>query len=503
MGRDDIKARPSDNLEIRRPDGGRVISAAEQRVVDRNAEFFGVPILELMENAGRGVAEVARGEFAVAGKRIVIACGTGNNGGDGLVAARHLKDEARVTVVLAKAAKDFATKEARANLERLPKEVRVVERSEGSDSLFREADLIIDALLGTGLHGEVRDPYATLIREMNASGAPILSVDVPSGFEATPAVKATVTAVLLDLKEGMTEANAGRVRVVDIGMPREALEYVGPGELLFYPVPRPDSHKGQNGRLLVVGGGPFTGAPAFVGLAAYRIGVDVVHVATPSIAFGPVASYSPNLIVHPLAGSRFLKADLGTVLEIASGMDAAVIGPGLGASDATKDAVRQLIRSLSLPMVLDADALTALSEDRSCLAGKRGVVTPHHKEFEVLSGTSLPTDLAGKIEGAKAFAKSIGFTVLMKGAPDVIADATGHRLNKVHNVGMTVGGTGDALAGICGGLLAKRVPPFVAARMAAFANGYAGNLAFEERSYGMMTSDLIEKIPRVLKDFVP
>ncbi|HLE46215.1 MAG TPA: NAD(P)H-hydrate dehydratase, partial [Thermoplasmata archaeon] len=281
------------------------------------------------------------------------------------------------------------------------------------------------------------------------------------------------------------------------------LEYVGPGELLFYPVPRPDSHKGQNGRLLVVGGGPFTGAPAFVGLAAYRIGVDVVHVATPSIAFGSVASYSPNLIVHPLAGSRFLKADLPIVLEIASGMDAAVIGPGLGASDATKDAVRQLIRALGLPMVLDADALTAVSEDRGCLAGKRGVVTPHHKEFEVLSGTSLPADLAGKIEGAKAFARASGFTVLMKGAPDVIADATGHRLNKVHNVGMTVGGTGDALAGICGALLAKRVPPFVAARMAAFANGYAGNLAFEERSYGMMTSDLIEKIPRVLKDFVP
>ena len=479
------------------------MTAAEQRVVDRNAEFFGVPILELMENAGRGVAEVARREFGMAGKGVVIACGTGNNGGDGLVAARHLKDEARVTVVLAKTAKDFATKEARANLERLPKEVRVVERAEGSESLFREADLIIDALLGTGLHGEVRDPYATLIREMNASGAPILSVDVPSGFEATPAVKATVTAALLDVKEGMTEANAGRMRVVDIGMPREALEHVGPGEFLFYPVPRPDSHKGQNGRLLVVGGGPFTGAPAFVGLAAYRIGVDIVHVATPSIAFGPVASFSPNLIVHPLAGSRFLKADLSIVLEIASGMDAAVIGPGLGASDATKDAVRQLIRSLSLPMVLDADALTAVSEDRGCLAGKRGVVTPHHKEFEVLSGTSLPTDLGGKIEAAKAFARASGFTVLMKGAPDVIADGTGHRLNKVHNVGMTVGGTGDALAGICGGLLAKRVPPFVAARMAAFANGYAGNLAFEEKSYGMMTSDLIEKIPRILKDFVP
>lgn len=472
-------------------------------MIDRNAEFFGVSILDLMESAGRGVAEVARQEFGVAGKKVVIACGTGNNGGDGLVAARLLKDEARVTVLLAKTAKDFVTKEARANFDRLPKDVPVVERSADSERLFREADLVIDALLGTGLHGEIRDPYATMIREMNASGAPILSVDVPSGFEATPAVRATVTAALLDAKEGMTEANAGRMRVVDVGMPREVMELVGPGELLYYPVPRPDSHKGQNGTLLVVGGGPFTGAPAFVGLAAYRIGVDVVHVATPSIAFGPVASFSPNLIVHPLAGSRFLKADLGPVLEIASGMDAAVIGPGLGASDATKEAIRQLVRSLNLPMVLDADALTAVSEDPGCLAGKHGIVTPHHKEFEVLTGTTLPRELPAIVEAVKAFARKSGFTVLLKGAPDVVTDGTSHRLNKVHNAGMTVGGTGDSLAGLCGGLLAKKVAPFLAARMAAFANGYAGNLAFEERSYGMMTSDLIEKIPRVLKDFVP
>jgi len=300
----------------------------------------------------------------------------------------------------------------------------------------------------------------------------------------------------------MTEATAGKVRVVDIGFPKDVMELVGPGEFLYYPVPRPDSHKGQNGRLLVVGGGPFTGAPAFAGLAAYRIGVDVVHVATPSIAFGPVAGYSPNLIVHPLLGARFLKADVGPILEIASGMDAAVIGPGLGASDATKDAIRHLVRSLNLPMVLDADALTAAGENLTSLAGKRGIVTPHHKEFEVLSGATLPADLPGKIEAAKGFARRSGFTVLLKGSPDVITEGTTHRLNKVHNVGMTVGGTGDALAGICGGLLSKRVPAFIAARMAAFANGYAGNLAFEEKSYGMMTTDLIEKIPHVLLDFL-
>ncbi len=471
--------------------------------MDRNAEYFGVSILDLMERAGRGVAELARSEFAVAGKKVVVACGTGNNGGDGFVVARHLKGEAKVTVLLAKSRADVATREAAANLERLGDDVPVAERGKDAAALFRGADLIVDALLGVGLHGEIREPYAGLIKEMNASGVPVLSVDVPSGFEGAPAVRPTVTAALIDAKEGMTESNSGRVRVVDIGFPRDVMECVGPGEFLYYPVPRADSHKGQNGRLLVVAGGPYTGAPVFVGLAAYRIGVDVVHVCTPSMAFGPVAAASPNLIVHPLAGSRFLKADIGLILEVASGMDAAVIGPGLGASDGTKDAVRQLVRALNIPIVLDADALTAVGEDPSCLAGKTGIVTPHHKEYETLTRTDLPKDAAGALQAAKAWAKRVGFTVLLKGPTDVITDGTSHRFNRVHNVGMTVGGTGDALAGIAGGLLARHVPPFLAARMAAFANGYAGNLAFEERSYGMMTSDLIEKIPRVLKEFVP
>src|SRR5437867_975804 len=498
----DINPPSPPNLERDPSDAGRVLTAAEQRVMDRNAEYFGVSILNLMEAAGQGIAEIARWEFSIQGKRVVVACGTGNNGGDGLVAARDLKNEAHVTVLLAKPAKDLATPQARANFEKLGAGVEVVV-GPAESGRFREADLIVDALLGIGVHGEIREPYATLIRETNASGKPILSVDVPSGFEATPTVRATVTAALIDVKEGMNEATAGKVRVVDIGFPRDVMEHVGPGEFLYYPVPRPDSHKGQNGRLLVVGGGPFTGAPAFVGLAAYRIGADAVHVATPSIAFEPVAGYSPNLIVHPLPGARFLKSDVGPILEIASGVDAAVIGPGLGASDATKEAVRLLVRSLNLPLVLDADAHAAVGEDLSCLSGKRGIVTPHHKEFEVLTGTTLPAETSGRIEAARAFARKSGFIVLLKGAPDVIADAASHRLNRVHNVAMTVGGTGDSLAGICGGLLSKRVEPFIAARMAAFANGYAGNLAFEEKSYGMMTTDLIEKIPRVLKDFVP
>jgi len=479
-----------------------MISSAEMRVLDRNCEFFGVSIEGLMESAGRAVAEFARREFATDGKHVLVVCGMGNNAGDGLVAARLLADHATVTVLLARTSADFATDLARKNFSRVSGAVRVIEAPGDPATAMSDADLIVDALLGIGSPSELKEPYASLVRAMNASGKPILSVDVPSGFEGSPTVHATATVAMHAAKERLAPAIAGRVFVADIGIPPEVAEQIGAGEMLLYPRPHPESHKGQNGRLLVVGGGPFAGAPAFVGLAAYRIGVDVVHIATPAIAYGPIAGFSPNFIVHPLGGIRLLKADLGPVLEVATGMDALAIGPGLGASDGTKEAARHLIRSVNLPLVIDADAITAVSEDLGCLEGRSGVITPHRREFETLSRGSLPRDLPGVIEKVKAFAKEIGLTILLKGPIDVVTDGVRHKVNRVHNVGMTVGGTGDAMTGIVAGLLAKRAGPFDAARMAAFANGYAGNLAFAEKSYGMMTTDLIEKIPQVLREFV-
>ncbi len=479
-----------------------MISPVEMRVLDRNAEYFGASIAVLMENAGRAVAERAQKEFAVEGKRVVVVCGTGNNGGDGLVAARYLKDHATVTVILAKTSSDFATDLARDNFEKLRGRVRVVEAARDARDHIADSDLVIDALIGIGAGGDLKEPYVSLIRAMNESGRPILAVDVPSGFDTATPVRATATVALHDAKAGIPPEVSGRVFVADIGIPPEVADQIGPGEMLLYPKPHPESHKGQNGRLLVVGGGPFTGAPAFVALAAYRIGVDAAHVATPAISYGPIASYSPNLIVHPLGGNRLLKADLGPILEVASGMDAVVVGPGLGASDGTKEAIRALIRSVNLPLVIDADAITAVSEDLACLQGRTGVVTPHHREYETLSHEGLPGDLPTIISAVRGFARKIGFTILLKGPVDVVTDGERHKLNRIHNVGMTVGGTGDALAGITGGLLAKHARPYDAARMAAFANGHAGNLAFTEMSYGMATTDLIERIPRVLRDFV-
>jgi NAD(P)H-hydrate epimerase len=474
----------------------------EMRVLDRNAEWMGVRILDLMENAGKAVADAALRELGARGKTVLVVCGVGNNGGDGLTAARYLKAECDVTVLLAKGPSEFSTSEALVNFERVKDSVPILVADPHAAAKMRDFDVIVDALLGIGVRGELREPFPSLINGMNASGKPILSVDVPSGFGTGLAVKPMATVALHAAKVGMTAENSGRVVVSSIGIPAEVERTIGPGEFLLYPTPRTDSHKGENGRLLVVGGGPFTGAPALVAWGAYRIGADVVHIATPARAYPIIASMAPEFIVHPLSADRLVHADAATVADLAADMDAVVIGPGLGTSDATKDAVRDIVRGLSLPLVIDADAFTALSGHLDVLEGKQGIMTPHGREFEVVSGERMPKDAEGRAEAARSFARRTGFTILLKGARDVVTDGEHAKFTKGGNPGMTVGGTGDVLAGMAGGLLAKHASPYDAARMAAFASKHAGDLSFEDLSYGFVAKDVADRVPRVLKKFL-
>ncbi|TLZ44149.1 MAG: NAD(P)H-hydrate dehydratase [Methanobacteriota archaeon] len=479
-----------------------MISAIEMRILDRNAVYAGISTLDLMESAGKAVGEVAREEFSVRGKRVLVICGPGNNGGDGLVAARHLAEGgARVTVLIARSPDEFSTREAATNFERLG-DVPVLAGVDRSEEAMGEADLIVDALLGIGAEGSLREPFASLVPRMNASGKPILSIDVPSGLGTDLAVRPTMTVALHDAKEGMTPENSGRIRIVDIGIPSKVTTMIGPGEFLLYPVPRVTSHKGQNGRVLVIAGGPYTGAPALVGFGALGVGADLVHIATPALAATVVASYSPMLIVHPLVGHRLLREDLRQIQEIVPRADAAAIGPGLGDVDGTMEAVREIVRNVRIPIVIDADAIKAVAADPKCLAGKTAVLTPHSREFQTLTGKSLPDSPEARGELVREAAKSFGATVLLKGPVDVVSDGARLKFNYTHNVGMTVGGTGDVLCGVTAGLIAKGMGPYDAARLAAFANGAAGNMAFEEKSYGLTSVDVAENLGRILAKYL-
>lgn len=471
------------------------------RILDRNAQHAGISALDLMENAGKAVADVARSELSVAGKRVLVVCGPGNNGGDGLVAARHLAKDAHVTVLLARAPDDFSTSEARANFEHL-RDVQILAGLDRSEEAIAQADLILDALLGIGGEGPPREPFASLIRRMNASGKPILSVDVPSGLGTGLAIRPTVTVALHDVKEGMTSENSGRIRIADIGIPPEVAARIGPGEFLLYPVPKATSHKGQNGRLLVIAGGPYTGAPALVGFGALGIGVDLVHIATPALAATVVAGYSPAFIVHPLVGHRLLREDLRQIQELTPRADAVAIGPGLGEAEGTLEAVREVVRNLSIPMVIDADAIKAVAADPKCLVGKKAVLTPHSREFQTLTGKALPDAPEERGEIVREAAKSFGATILLKGPVDIVTDGGRLKFNRTGNPGMTVGGTGDVLCGLSAGLIAKGMAIYDAARLAAFVNGAAGDLAFKEKSFGLTAVDVADNLGRVLAKYL-
>ncbi len=261
----------------------------------------------------------------------------------------------------------------------------------------------------------------------------------------------------------------------------------------------PDSHKGNNGVVAVVAGSEiYTGAPAFTSLAAYRSGVDLVYTCAPRRAADIVAAFSPEMITIPLLGKFFDKMHIPQILPFLEKADVLAIGPGLGTEKYTMEACRELIKKCEIPMVIDADALKAIAGNLKILKDKEFVLTPHRREFELISDGKKAVE-----ENVRKFAAALNNKngiVLMKAPVDIITD--GHKLkkNKTGNAAMTIGGTGDVLTGIVAGLIAQKVPLFEAAYNAAYINGKAGDICFAEKGYGLITSDILEKIPHILKE---
>jgi len=483
-----------------------MISEAEMKVIDTNSEYFGVPTFQLMENAGKNIAEFIQNHFKDTTKHILILCGTGNNGGDGFVAARYLTQYYPITVFLT--GTEIKTQIAQKNYQKLQTyEVKIYHTLRDLDCLLQENDLIIDALLGTGLAGPLKEPYVTIVKKVNETRKKtIISVDVPTGLGTPLAVQPDHTVTFHDKKQGMTEQNSGTITVVDIGVPQDALTYVGPGELsIYYPRPAKKSHKGDNGVVLIIGGGPYIGAPALSGLAALRTGVDLVYIATPQRSWESVAAFSPNFIVKDLTYDMLTKEDLPVIEELLRKCTGVILGPGLGAAPETEEAIILLVKRIieeKKPLVLDADAIKPVGEHLTLIKNSTTVVTPHVGEFKKLTGITLSQDLTERMTIVKELAQNLGVTLFLKGYIDVLSNGSDIKQNKIHNEAMTVGGTGDVLAGIIGALLSKGVKPYEAVRIAAFLNGEAGNEAFQKKSYGLLATDIIEEIPNILKKYL-
>lgn len=503
-------------------------SGKEIKVLDKNAEYHGVPTIKLMENAGIGIVDFIKNELKPKNKDIIFFCGIGNNGGDGFVAARYLADNYNVTIFLTGKEKDIRTPISKENFLRLKKnniKIFDLESLQNIDELLLKQSIIIDSMLGIGLSGELREPFYTIVKKVNSvKDKIIVSVDVPTGLGTNTTIKPDYTVTFHDIKTGMNKRNSGNIKIVDIGIPKNALEYVGPGELItYYPKPKKESHKGDNGVVLVIGGGPYIGAPAMSGLAALRTGSDLVIITSPKkvaraiTSFSPqiikplrlskeISKLSPNLIVKELNNENILvPEDFKIINRFISKADSIVIGPGLGSEKATKNAIEKVIqecKKLKKAMVIDADAIQVVGQKPEIIQNTQTVITPHAGEFKELTKQKLKDNLENRKKIVKQWAKKSGVTILLKGPTDIISNGKETKLNDIHNPAMTVGGTGDVLAGIIGSLLSKNVEAYNAARMGVFINGAAGNNAFKKRSYGLIATDIIEEIPTVLKQYL-
>lgn len=463
-----------------------MISNLDSAVIDANCEAFGISISTLMVNAGNAVSSFLKERFS--GKRIAFVCGNGNNGGDGITAAGMMDDE-DVTLFLLKPADTIRSEFVKKELLKLKCPVK-----DHSQFKCEDFDIIVDCALGTGISGKLRPPYVEYVTSLNRSSCTIISVDVPSGLGTDLSVNADITITFHDIKEGMDSNNSGEIIVTDIGIPKEAYDIIGPGDMKRYPVPLKAGHKGSNGRLLIIGGGPYYGAPAMSALAALRVGTDIVRLAVPKICSTKIAAFSPVFTITELQGDLLSVEHVDIILSMAKDNDAVLIGPGIGTDANTKNAVRQLMTSLELPIVVDADGLTALGDDFR--SNKDVILTPHLREYERLGG-AIDKDMRSSVSDLARKTSSI---ILLKGNTDIISDGETTRFNNTGNPGMTGAGTGDVLAGIVAGLLAKGMCPFDAAALGSFISGRAGDIAFEEFSYGLMATDVIDSIPKVLKE---
>lgn len=473
------------------------ITNKEMRILDINSEYFGVPRSTLMENAGKQVFEALRKRFKLKNKKIAVFCGTGNNGGDGFVAARYLASEgAKVDVILLGSEAGIRTPEAREKFGLIKKnrKVKVLKKMKNN------YDIIIDAILGTGIEGELREPAASAVERINRSGAFKVSVDVPTGIGSRRCVNADLVVTFHAMKRGLEKFDTV---VADIGIPKEAESFVGPGVLIVNLKRNKGSRKGDNGKVLVVGGSDlYYGAPVLSAFGALNSGADLVYLAVPEVNYEVTRTFSPDFIVRKYPGGFLSQSSVDAVLELAGGCDSMVIGPGLGNRSETKSAVLEVLKKIKIPVVIDADALKAIAEGRELLKKLNAVLTPHAGEFRILTGEDLSNDLEERKKVVLQQAKKLNAAILLKAPVDIIASQDGRiKLNATGNAGMTVGGTGDVLAGIVASFMAQRLEPFDAACCAAFVNGTAGDELYKSKSYCFTASDVAGELPNTIKKF--
>ena len=507
----------------------KIVSAAEMREIDRvTSERFGVPSLTLMENAGSAVAEFVLHNFPDA-RRICVVCGKGNNGGDGFVAARKLREAGKDVSVLLLASPSDLRGDAAEMFKRMGLAPELASTSGdlvNTQVKLREADLLIDAILGTGFRPPANGLYAEAIAAMNATEPPVIAVDIPSGADADamgPQAGAVARAdsvvtftaprpahVFGDLTDGPTVA-------VPIGSPDAAitsdlhLNLITAQEVARLVGPRPrDANKGSFGHVLVIGGSlGKAGASAMAGMSALRVGAGLSTVATPKSVLATVAGFHPEIMTEPCeeteSGTISLRAlEYAHVDNLVKGKTVLAVGPGISRREETAEFVRTIVGKYVLPIVLDADGLNAFagSPEKLSGGGRALVITPHPGEMARLTGLSISEVQRDRISIARSFSREHQLIVVLKGHRTLIAQPDGEVwVNTTGNPGMATGGTGDVLTGMVAGMIAQHPQQVTDAVTAAVhLHGLAGDIACETMGeHSLVATDLIQALPEAFQ----
>ena len=514
----------------------KIVTAAQMQALDRRTITEArIPGLTLMSRAGASVVAAMERVFApLSGKAVAVVCGKGNNGGDGFVVARLLRQKrARARVLLMSQASDL-TGDARTMYRRFMREagksaVHVCPAHDRTRTLLESSDLIVDALLGTGLSAPVTGPYRTTIEAINDAGRPVIAVDLPSGIHAdTGVVLGTAVRAFLTITFGLPKLglyvgagidHAGEVHVADIGIPPRYVDAVdSPITLLtldsvrrLLPKRIPSAHKGTYGHVgLIAGSVGKTGAAALAAKAALRVGAGLVTVATPASVNDTLEAKLLEAMTVPMpeTNARTLaRSGLDRLLSFMNARSAVAVGPGLSTHPETVELIQALVVRLEKPSVLDADALNALAGCTSLLAECKiqPILTPHPGEMARLEEQATPQSInADRIGTATRFAQRCGVVLLLKGARTVVAHPGGRAsICPTGNPGMATAGTGDVLTGMIVGFLAQRLSAWDAACAGAYFHGLAGDLAAAELGpAGMTAGDVIDRIPYALAQAV-
>ncbi len=515
----------------------KVVTAAEMRKIDQHTiEGIGIPGIVLMETAGSEIVRTIEHHYPTA-QHIGILVGKGNNGGDGLVIARQLAHAGCEVHIFLVSPPDSFTGEARTNLDIAYNLGLQIEETLTDVSTYvksHKCELLVDAIFGTGLHSDVREPISTIINEINNLHIPVLAVDLPSGLDADTGnplgtcVQADRTVTIGLPKRGLLlqpgAELAGQLEIIDIGFPQQVIDaqkinvnWTTENEAAnWLPLRTSDSHKGSYGRVLVIAGSTgMTGAAALTSEAALHVGAGLVTLAVPKSLNAILEVKLSEVMTLPLPETEngsLAESATQHILESADrNQSVLAIGPGLSQHPETVALVHQLIKEnrakgLDLRMVVDADGLNALAKAKELipLLGEEAVITPHLGEMARLTDTPIPTLAADRITTAEEFAQNYGLTLVLKGAPTVTSNSNGEVwINPTGNPGMATAGMGDVLTGVIAGLIAQKVPSANAATLGVYLHGLAGDIAADTIGmHGLIAGDVLKTIPPAISSLI-